>query len=144
MIDHRGDCNGQPCTCGARSLWEDGAWAVTHPSIGMDVDACNCIHIDGVWMTRHADQCQKHPCTACHMRAGKHIAHMHIEGLSIMADDVQVRTCWQCGKQQYMNREHLWVHVYPAAGCETEAVVATYRPTAHLEDLPPLRIDLDD
>lgn len=95
--------------------------------------ACNCIHIDGVWMTRHSEQCEKHPCTACTMRAGKHIAHIHIEGLSLMDEEVRVRTCWNCGKQQYMNRDHLWVHVYPARGCELERVAAAEpRPPAHV------------
>lgn len=150
MIDHKVGCPGTPCNCkhprngdyvtaeGLEHLancdtssWDDG-WGACNPSIGKPV-ACNCIHIDGVWMTRHSEQCLVHPCVACNMRAGKHIAHIHIEGLTTMADDVRVRTCWSCGKQQYMDRRHLWVHVYPAKGCEIEGVQAQEkRPPAHV------------
>lgn len=120
MIDHKGLCIGDPCTCNLAErtkAWDDTGWALSNPSIGEPV-ACNCIHIDGVWMTRHSEQCVVHPCTACTMRAGKHIAHIHIEGLSLLDDgDVHMRNCWACGKQQYLNRNHEWTHVYPAEGC---------------------------
>lgn len=113
MIDHKGTCTGFPCTCA--DVWDD-TWRTANPLVGQE--ACNCIHIDGVWMTRHSEQCSKHPCTACTMRAGKHVAHIHVEGLSILDDgDVHMRNCWACGKQQYLNRKHEWTHVYPAEGC---------------------------
>lgn len=111
MIDHISTCTGFPCTCAT-------AWVEANPGIGKTIDGCNCIHVDGVWMTRHSTQCSKHPCTVCLMRGGDHIAHISIEGIGTpMEEDVQVRTCWSCGKQQYMNRVGEWTHVYPAAGC---------------------------
>lgn len=103
-LDH---CKQKPCG----GSW-DSDWRVRATE-----QACNCLHIDGVWMTRHSEQCTKHPCVACTMRAGHHVAHINIEGLSTMAGEVQVRTCWSCGKQQYMNRLNQWTHVYPANGC---------------------------
>lgn len=120
MIDHPHPCQGLPCTCHPKNGDYVTAAGLEHlDKCHWDIpaDGCNCIHIDGVWMTRHSEQCSKHPCTACLMRAGHHTAHISIEGLSKMPEEVHMRNCWACGAQQYLNRQNEWTHVYPAAGC---------------------------
>lgn len=126
MIDHHRECTGMPCVCKTDS-WDDSWKANYKPT----EEGCTCIHINGVWMTRHSVQCKIHPCVACIMRAGAHVGHIHIEGWGALPEEVRVRTCWSCGKQQYMDRNELWVHVYPARGCELEKAYAPHRPPAH-------------